>query len=163
MALTISRARRLRLSRLALSTAMVAGLGILPGHAQQTDRAKAVSRRLMCMCGCGQVLGECNHIGCPSRDPMIRDVDRKVASGVSDDLIVQGFVQQYGEKVLSEPPAHGFNWLAWLMPVFVTGAGFLVVRAVIARWHHPAATLPSGPAPSDEMLARVRRESGLDD
>jgi len=158
-----SSARRLRFSRLALCAWLVASFGILPVQAQQTDRAKAVSRRVMCMCGCGQVLGECNHLGCPARDPMIKDVDRKVASGVSDDLIVQDFVQEYGEKVLSEPPARGFNWLAWLMPVFVTLTGFVIVRAVIGRWHHPAAALPASPASSDEMLARVRRESGLDD
>jgi cytochrome c-type biogenesis protein CcmH len=152
-----------RFARLALGAVLVACLGILPGHAQQTDRAKAVSRRVMCMCGCGQVLGECNHIGCPARDPMIKDVDRKVASGVSDDLIVQDFIQEYGEKVLSEPPARGFNWLAWLMPVFVTLAGFAVVRAAMVRWHHPAAALPVGSTPSDEILARVRRESELHD
>jgi cytochrome c-type biogenesis protein CcmH len=152
-----------RFARLALCVSLVLGLGILPGHAQETDRAKAVSRRVMCMCGCGQVLGECNHIGCPSRDPMIKDVDRKVASGISDDLIVQDFIQEYGEKVLAEPPARGFNWLAWLMPVFVTLAGFAVVRAVIVRWNHPVAVTSAGPAPSDEMLDRVRRESELDD
>jgi len=150
-------------ARLALCLSIVAGFGNLPVHAQQSDRAKAVSRRVMCMCGCGQVLGECNHLRCPAREPMIKDLDRKVASGVSDDLIVQDFVQEYGEKVLSEPPAKGFNWLAWLMPVFVTLAGFAVVRTVIGRWHHPAAALPTGPAPSDEILARVRRESEVDD
>jgi cytochrome c-type biogenesis protein CcmH len=148
---------------MALRAALAVFLGILPAHAQESARAKAVSRRVMCMCGCGQVLGECNHIGCPSRDPMIKDVDRKVALGVSDDLIVQDFVQEYGEKVLAEPPARGFNWLAWLMPVFATLAGFAVVRAVILRWRRPAVALPVGPAPSNEMLERVRRESGLDD
>ncbi len=158
-----SSAHRLHFSRFALCAWLVASFGILPVQAQQTDRAKAVSRRVMCMCGCGQVLGECNHLRCPAREPMIKDLDRKVASGVSDDLIVQDFVQEYGEKVLSEPPAKGFNWLAWLMPVFVTLAGFAVVRTVIGRWHHPAAALPTGPAPSDEILARVRRESEVDD
>lgn len=163
MARTISAARPLRLSHLALGVSLVAALGILPGHAQETARAKAVSRRVMCMCGCGQVLGECNHIGCPSRDPMIKDVDRKAASGISDDLIVQDFVQEYGEKVLAEPPARGFNWLAWLMPIFATLAGFAVVRAVMVRWRHPAPAMPAGSAPSRELLERVRRESELDD
>ena len=157
--------RRLRVARLALGVALVASLGILPARAQQTDRAKAVSKRVMCMCGCGQVLGECNHIGCPARDPMIKDVDRKVASGISDDLIIQDFIQEFGEKVLAEPPARGFNWLAWLMPVFVVLSGFAIVRMVIVRWSHApagATAAPAGSAPSSEFLDRVRRESEQD-
>ena len=33
-----------------------------------TDRARAsndLGHRLMCTCGCAQLLGECNHVGCP--------------------------------------------------------------------------------------------------
>jgi cytochrome c-type biogenesis protein CcmH len=154
-----------RLSRLALTALLLSGLAAAPSHAQQTDRAKAISKRIMCMCGCGQVLGECNHIGCPSRDPMIKDVDRKVAAGTSDDLIVQDFIQEFGEKVLSEPPARGFNWLAWLMPVFVVLGGLAVVRVVMVRWSHAPAGAPAAPAgsaPSSEFLDRVRRESEQD-
>ena len=168
MARKINPARRSRFSRLALGAVLVASLAILPGHAQETSRAKAISKRVMCMCGCGQVLGECNHIGCPARDPMIKDLDRKVAGSESDDLIVQDFIQQFGEKVLAEPPAKGFNLLAWLMPIFITLAGFAVVRAVIVRWRHPALASPAGsPTPGSaspsDFLDRVRRESESED
>ena len=172
-------ASRRRFSRWALAAALVATVGILPGHAQQTSRAKILSKRLMCMCGCAQVLGECNHVGCTMSGGMLKDLDRQVAAGGSDNLVLQSFVQDFGEKVLAEPPARGFNLLAWLMPIFVTLAGFAVVRTVMVRWRHPALATPAGPdrssgrlsagkndasqAASEEMLQRVRRESGLDD
>ena len=54
----------------------------------------------MCMCGCGQILTQCNHINCPSSGPMLKELDAHVAKGESDDLIIQDFVQEYGEKVL---------------------------------------------------------------
>jgi cytochrome c-type biogenesis protein CcmH len=166
---------RRRSSRWVIATALLAGIAVPPGHAQQTSRAKVLSERLMCMCGCNQVLGECNHVGCPMSGGMLKDLDKQVSAGGSDNLVLQSFVQEFGEKVLAEPPARGFNWLAWLMPVFVTLAGFAIVRAIMIRWRHPALATPPGSAPSnghadgrsgdrsEEMLQRVRRESGLDD
>ncbi len=139
---------------------------LLPATAQQTDHAKAVGHRLMCMCGCKQVLVECNHVGCPMSSGMLKKLDAEIASGKSDDLILQSFVQEFGAEVLAEPPAKGFNWLAWIMPFAVLGAGFLVVRTVIARWHQPvpapAGGAIPGPAPAPEMLARIRDESEED-
>jgi cytochrome c-type biogenesis protein CcmH len=137
-------------------------LVFLPATAQQTDRAKAVGHRLFCMCGCKQILVECNHVGCPMSSGMLKKLDAEVASGKSDDLILQSFVQEFGAEVIAEPPAKGFNWLAWIMPFAALGAGFLLVRAVLARWSHPAPALPSGPPVPPEVLARIRQESEED-
>ena len=102
-------------------------LAMLPAHlsAQKSDRAKVLGRKLMCMCGCGQILTECNHINCPSSGPMLKELDQHVAAGEADSLVIQDFVQEYGEKVLSEPPSTGFNSLAWYIPgaAFALGLG----------------------------------------
>ena len=135
---------------------------LTPATAQRTDRAKALSHRLICMCGCGQILGECNHVSCPVSPVMLKKLDDEVASGKSDDLILQSFVQEYGAQVLAEPPAKGFNWLAWVMPFAVLGFGFLIVRTVITRWHRPAPAVPSGPSVDPGVLARIREESEED-
>src|ERR1700726_4097465 len=76
--------------------------------AQETDRAKALSQKMMCVCGCNQVLGACNHVGCQYSHGMLKEVDDRVARNESDDLTLQGFVQEYGPTVLAEPPATGF-------------------------------------------------------
>jgi cytochrome c-type biogenesis protein CcmH len=144
-------------------------LVFLPAHAQQTDRAKTLGHRMVCMCGCKQILAECNHVGCTMSTSMLHKLDAEVASGKSDDLILQAFVQQFGAEVIAEPPAKGFNWLAWIMPFAVVGAGFLVVRSVLSRWSRPVAVAGGGAAPgspvsvSPEVLDRIRRETEEDD
>ena len=123
---------------LALIYAAVVGIAttLVPIHleAQKTDRAKALGTKLMCMCGCGQILTQCNHLNCPSSGPMLKELDAHVAKGEADDLIVQDFVQEYGEKVLSAPPSTGFNAIAWYIPpvAFVMGLGIVV--ALIRLW-----------------------------
>jgi cytochrome c-type biogenesis protein CcmH/NrfF len=117
--------------------AMVAiASAMLPLHlvAQKTERAKIVGAKLMCMCGCGQVLIGCNHINCPSSAPMLKELDQHVAKGEADDLIVQDFVQEYGEKVLSAPPTTGFNAIAWYIPGIAFVLGLAVVLTVIRMW-----------------------------
>ena len=58
---------------------------------------------MICMCGCGQILTACNHVGCKTSLAMLKEMDARVTSGDSDDLILQSFVQEYGEKVMAEP------------------------------------------------------------
>src|SRR5580692_4670057 len=102
--------------------------------AQKTDRAKSLGAKLMCMCGCGQILTQCNHINCPSSGSMLKELDAHVATGESDDLIVQDFVQKYGEKVLSEPPSKGFNSIAWYIPGVAFAIGLGIVITLIRLW-----------------------------
>src|SRR5579863_3997923 len=102
-------------SKTFLRTAMavvVAGLlvSVSVVRAQDTPRGKALAQKLMCVCGCNQLLGQCNHVDCPYSPEMIKKVNLAVARNQSDDLTLQGFVQEYGPNVLSEPPAKGFNW-----------------------------------------------------
>jgi cytochrome c-type biogenesis protein CcmH len=150
--------------RLALISAGFVAIAsaLVPLHidAQRTDRAKALGTKLMCMCGCGQILTQCNHINCPSSGPMLKELDAHVAKGEADDLIVQDFVQEYGEKVLSAPPTSGFNALAWYIPgiAFVIGLGIVVV--LIRMWRHrdlARVATASGPAAAaHDVISEVR-------
>ena len=45
--------------------------------------------------------------------------------GDNDDLVLQGFVQQYGATVIAAPTTTGFNRVAWIMPFAVFLAGTL--------------------------------------
>ncbi len=132
--------------------------------AQKTDRAKSLGTKLMCMCGCGQILTQCNHLNCPSSGPMLKELDMHVAKGEADDLIIQDFVQEYGEKVLSAPPSTGFNSIAWYIPgvAFVLGLGVVVM--VIRLWRQrdiervaSAGAAPRAPydSPTDRLDARL--------
>jgi cytochrome c-type biogenesis protein CcmH len=137
-----------------------ASLWIPVARAQKTDHAKQLGMKLMCMCGCAQVLVQCNHINCPSSAPMLKELDDHIALAQADDMIVQDFVQEYGAQVLSSPPNSGFNRVAWLLPAVAFSVGLALVVMVINQWRRrPAAAAPaqSGQVKiSSDAMARAR-------
>ena len=146
------------------SFALIVALLPVALRAQQSDRAQQLSGKLMCMCGCGQVLSECNHIDCPLRAGMFKQLESDVARGESDDLILQDFVQQYGEAVLSSPPAKGFNLIAWILPCAAFAIGLCIVILVVRNWRHRAplaAAAAAAPAQriGSDQFERARRQA----
>ncbi len=141
----------------------MAPLLITPVGAQQlSDRAKQIGGKFMCMCGCNQVLTECNHIRCPSSVPMLKELNVALARGNSEDAITQMFVQEFGTTVYAEPPKSGFSLVAWLLPSIYLFLGAGVVILVIFRWRKRSVevTAPAGGAPgiSAELLERARAQ-----
>ena len=68
--------------------------------------------------------------------------------GDSDSLVLQSFVQKYGNTVLAAPTTTGFNRVAWIMPFAVFAAALALtiwfVRAVeVARGGAAGAALPT--------------------
>jgi cytochrome c-type biogenesis protein CcmH len=133
-----------------------------PLRAQQTDRARRIGQKMLCVCGCNQILTACNHVGCTYSHDMLREVDERVARSEPDDLTLQAFVQEYGATVLVEPPNKGFNRVAWVMPVVVPIFGLGLVWLLVNRWRQRAALTPV-PKVSSDMLTRARKETGGDD
>lgn len=147
--------------RVALASALAMFLLGWVAHAQETARAKALGQKLMCVCGCNQILTACNHIGCTYSHKMLQELDQLVSRNESDDLILQAFVQKYGPTVLSEPPTKGFNWAAWVVPISAPFVALFLVWEVVRRWRRRAALAPASvPAVSPELLARAQHEAG---
>ena len=150
-----------------ISFAMLVMLAPAMLRAQQSDRGEQISGKLMCMCGCGQTLKECNHIDCPLRAGMFKQVEADVARGESDDLILQDFVQQYGESVLSSPPAKGFNLVVWVFPAVALALGFCIAILVVRNWRRrpPTANATSRSASQSldaEQFEGARRQADRD-
>jgi cytochrome c-type biogenesis protein CcmH len=61
----------------------------------------------------------------------------QVAAGHSDDEIRDYFVSKYGEWVLLEPPAHGFNLLVYLLPALALLGGAGLIMVAVRRWTEP--------------------------
>jgi cytochrome c-type biogenesis protein CcmH len=142
----------------------IAPLLIAPLGAQQlSDRAKQVGGKFMCMCSCSQVLTECNHVGCSTSASMLKELNRSLARGDSEDAITQMFVQEFGTKVYAEPPKSGFSLVAWALPSIYLFVGTGVVIFVISRWRKRPLeqTGAAGRAPgvSTEMLERARAQA----
>jgi cytochrome c-type biogenesis protein CcmH len=128
-------------------------------QAQATDRAKMLGQKMFCVCGCTQILTACNHVGCQYSHKMLAELDERIARGDSDELILQSFVQEYGATVLAEPPAKGFNWAAWIVPIVVPIGAFFLVWQLVRRWKLRSLAVASGPPLSPELLSRARAEA----
>ena len=132
-------------------------------------RFNSLGHRMMCTCGCGQVLLECNHVGCQSSDKMRNQLLAALekGSGDSDDLILQGFVQEYGPTVIAAPTTTGFNRVAWIMPFAALAFGITFVVFVVRAWKNKPApaladgiTIPRG-AELDVLREKARKETDL--
>ena len=119
----------------------------------------------MCECGCGQVLMECNHVGCTTSEQMRKELKLAMDRGDSDDVILAGFVAKYGPAVLSAPTTTGFNRVAWIMPVVIFirrvdggGPGGASVEASDAENRHRTRAV-QGAGELDEFRRRAREET----
>ena len=137
------------------------------GAGDDSARFKDLGHRMMCACGCSQILLECNHVGCTYSDKMRDQLQAALDKGNNDDLILQGFVQDYGPTVIAAPTATGFNRVAWIMPFAGLAFGITLVVCVVRSWkNRPAPALADGitiPRGSelDEFLRKARKETDL--
>jgi cytochrome c-type biogenesis protein CcmH len=159
----VSKALRL-ICAAALGLFAIAPLLTTPSGAQQlSDRAKQIGGKFMCMCGCSQVLTQCNHVGCTVSASMLKELNQSLDRGSSEDAITQIFVQEFGTKVYAEPPKSGFSLVAWAMPSVYLAFGTVLVVFVISRWRKRpvAADHSAGSVPqiSPELLERARAQA----
>jgi cytochrome c-type biogenesis protein CcmH len=139
------------------------------GATDASARFNNLGHRLMCTCGCAQLLGECNHVGCPESGHELKELTAAIASGLSDQQILDAFAAKYGATVLAAPPAKGFDLVAWIAPFAVFAAALLGTILLIRRWgglgktHAAAAGKPVALDPAEqERMERIRRETSVD-
>jgi cytochrome c-type biogenesis protein CcmH len=152
---------------LVTSLLAIAFFAVLPLLAQeQADRVKQIGGKFQCMCGCNQILSQCNHVGCTVSASMLKELGGMVKRGDSEDKITQAFVQEFGTTVYAEPPKSGFSLVAWLMPGFYFLIGAAIVVFFIMKWRKqtpaPAAVAPAGVHISAEAYERARSQADRD-
>ena len=161
--------RRIPFRRWLQAAALAVAVVVFMGAGDDSARFKDLGHRMMCTCGCGQVLLECNHVGCQSSDKMRDQLQAALDKGNNDDLILQGFVQEYGPTVIAAPTAAGFNRVAWIMPFVALALGITFVVYVVRAWkNRPEPALADGIAiprgnehDLDEFRQRARKETDL--
>jgi cytochrome c-type biogenesis protein CcmH len=137
---------------------------VMLGVDSQT-RFNRIGHEMMCACGCGQILLECNHVGCPDSDRMIGELRQQIGGGGSDEAVMNWFSAKYGPTILAAPIRGGFDNVAWITPlaVFVlatVGTGFVVVLWRKRRLAQSVAVSGgASPAMDDAMRERIRRET----
>jgi cytochrome c-type biogenesis protein CcmH len=81
----------------------------------------------------------------------MRDVIReKLQAGETPDQIKEYFVSSYGEWILLDPKAEGFNLAVYILPVVLTLAGGVLLVLAARRWMRRPGSEGAGPATSDE-------------
>jgi len=140
------------------------------GATDPQARFNDLGHKMMCTCGCGQVLLECNHVGCPVSGGMRDELSNGIASGMNDSLVLQSFVQRYGATVLAAPTTEGFDLVAWIMPFAVSATALIGTILLVRNWakNQPKlASASSSQSPAqikaeEELRERIRRETGTD-
>jgi cytochrome c-type biogenesis protein CcmH len=150
-----------------LHVLLVAAIVVFGAHASDTTngpRYQKLSHAIMCPCGCNQLLGECNHVGCPDSDKMRSQLAASIDHGDDDTAIFRAFQDQYGPTALAAPMFTRFNQFSWWVPPIVLLLGIGGVFFVVRRWRPRAVAMPA-PASDPHTLVleqRIRRETGGD-
>ena len=97
------------------------------------DEVNAIAKEMYCPVCENIPLDVCPTQACAEWRELIRD---KLAAGWSEQQIKTYFVEQFGDRVLAEPPARGLNWLVYVIPplaflvgVYILYRGFQVWRS----------------------------------
>jgi cytochrome c-type biogenesis protein CcmH len=135
------------------------------GATDAGSRFNNLNHRLMCTCGCAEILGECNHVGCPNSSGELDELRAGISGGQADQQILDSFVLKYGAVVLAAPTAHGFDLVAWIAPFAVFAAASLGTVLLVRRWSvsktQTVAVDASTLDPAErERRAQIRRETG---
>lgn len=134
------------------------------GAADTGSRYNSLNHRLMCTCGCAELLGECNHVGCQNSGQELAELRADLDRGMSDQEILDAFSAKYGATVLAAPPTQGFDLVAWITPFALFAAATLMTVLLVRRWsaRKPAAIQAATGPDADAIREKIRRETGSD-
>jgi cytochrome c-type biogenesis protein CcmH/NrfF len=135
------------------------------GAGSPSTRFDRVGHKLMCTCGCAEILLECNHVGCPNSTGEISDLHAQMDAGVSNAGIFKFFAVKYGPIVLAAPIRGGFDDVAWIVPFAILILGILAILLLLRFWKRRyaklAPSLPDAPQSpdADALRDRIRNET----
>ena len=131
-----------------------------PDPAALEKEAKAIEGLLIAPCCWSQQVSLHQS---PAADEIKKNIRRLLGEGQTRRQILDVYVAEYGDRILSEPPARGFSILFYIAPwIFLVGSVGLVV-GVIRKLRKPAAEMtaesrtPAAP-PSDDEADRIDEE-----
>ncbi|MBN2385851.1 MAG: cytochrome c-type biogenesis protein CcmH [Anaerolineales bacterium] len=117
------------------------------------DEVNAIARQLYCPVCENTPLDVCPTEACRQWRDLIRQM---LAEGRTEDEIKQYFVDNYGARVLAEPPRSGFFWLVYIVPpAAILAAAFFFIRA-FRTWKQMAREPAGGSAASDGEASQTR-------
>jgi cytochrome c-type biogenesis protein CcmH len=138
------------------------GAAFAQGTTPTDDEVNAVAHKLYCPVCESTPLDVCPTQACHEWRELIRTM---LAEGKTEDEILQHFEDQYGARVLAEPPKEGFFWLIYLLPPAIILLGAVILFRSLKEWTKPkaAASVSGGErsqssAKKDDYVARLEEE-----
>lgn len=135
---------------------------VAPANAQGPnidDEVNRIAKGLYCPVCPNTPLDVCNTQACID---WRADIKKLVQEGKTEQQIRDAFVARYGPQVLGAPPAEGFNWLAYILPVIgiVLGAAvaWITLRAWLVGRAAPGTVPASAPEIPKEYAERIEKE-----
>ncbi|MAT42063.1 MAG: hypothetical protein CL609_06955 [Anaerolineaceae bacterium] len=124
------------------------------GNPPTADDVNAVAKQLYCPVCENIPLDVCPTQACAQWRETIRE---KLIAGWSEEQIKQYFVDQYGDRVLAEPPRTGLNWLVYILPpvVFLVGVFFVYRNLTKLKRSSPNPENIEEPKTSDPYYSQV--------
>jgi cytochrome c-type biogenesis protein CcmH len=126
----VNAARRLVISLL-IASAAAAQTPPAPSDSAVQARVREVSSKLRCPVCQGLSLQDSPSELSQEMKSVVRE---QIAAGKSNDEVLQYFVGKYGEWILLQPKATGFNLAVYALPMLMLGGGALVVILAVRRW-----------------------------
>jgi cytochrome c-type biogenesis protein CcmH len=118
-----------------LLSLLFAGVALAQSNTPPTDdEVNAVAHKLYCPVCESTPLDVCPTDACKDWRELIRTM---LAEGKTEDEILQHFQDQYGARVLAEPPKEGFYWLVYLLPPAIILAGAIILFRSLKEWTKP--------------------------
>jgi cytochrome c-type biogenesis protein CcmH len=126
------------------------------------DEVNAIAKQLYCPVCENTPLDVCPTEACRQWRELIR---LQLSEGMTEAEIKQYFVENYGARVLAEPPRTGLNWLIYILPpVFILAGAFILFRS-FREWTKPK-VVETGPGAEsgeasvekDDYVARLEDE-----
>jgi len=87
--------------------------------------------QLMCPICEGETLAQSDS---PAAQRIKAYVQQRIDQGATRSEIKRELVQQWGTRILAAPPRHGFDLLAWLLPIVGVLGGAAVLGLLALRW-----------------------------
>ena len=138
------------------------------GDEVSDDEVNAIARELFCPVCENTPLDVCETQACKQWRELIR---LKLSEGWTEAEIKQYFVDNYGARVLSEPPKEGFNLLVYFVPPVIILVGIIILFRAFKQWQgddeaeEDAFTAEASPKstresdnPGDDYLAKFEEE-----
>jgi cytochrome c-type biogenesis protein CcmH len=116
------------------------------------NEVNAIAKQLYCPVCENIPLDVCPTQACAQWRELIRE---KLDAGWTEDEIKTYFVNQYGDRVLAEPPRTGLNWLVYIIPPLAILGGIYILYRAFRSW--------SQPEPEQDEVERQQPEVEADD